>query len=120
VKRIELDSLTEMKTIPGRVGQLYSMGRPANDAQRKFDVVACRRLDRLGRNLKHSSTLLEELQALGIAFVSLAAGIDATTAAGKLQMHSAPVANGGSVGARCVAIDVEAPAPGPEILQVVA
>jgi DNA invertase Pin-like site-specific DNA recombinase len=32
-------------------------------------------------------TLLEELQVLGIAFVSLAEGIDATTPAGKLQMH---------------------------------
>jgi DNA invertase Pin-like site-specific DNA recombinase len=45
------------------------------------------RLDRLGRNLRHLVTLLEELQALGIAFVSLAEGIDATTPAGKLQMH---------------------------------
>jgi DNA invertase Pin-like site-specific DNA recombinase len=44
-------------------------------------------LDRLGRNLKHLIALLEELQALGIAFVSLAEGIDATTPAGKLQMH---------------------------------
>ena len=32
-------------------------------------------------------TLLEEVQTLGIAFVSLAEGIDATTPAGKLQMH---------------------------------
>jgi DNA invertase Pin-like site-specific DNA recombinase len=45
----------------------------------------CWRLDRLGRNLKH--LVLEELQALGIAFVSLNEGIDATTPAGKLQMH---------------------------------
>jgi DNA invertase Pin-like site-specific DNA recombinase len=29
----------------------------------------------------------EELQALGVAFVSLAEGIDATTPAGKLQLH---------------------------------
>ena len=49
--------------------------------------VVCWRLDRLGRNLKHLITLLEELQALGVAFVSLAEGIDATTPAGKLQMH---------------------------------
>ena len=49
--------------------------------RRKFDVVACWRLDRLGRNLKHLIVLLEELQTLGIAFVSLAEGIDATTAA---------------------------------------
>jgi DNA invertase Pin-like site-specific DNA recombinase len=32
-------------------------------------------------------TLLDELQALGVAFLSLAEGIDATTPAGKLQMH---------------------------------
>jgi DNA invertase Pin-like site-specific DNA recombinase len=36
---------------------------------------------------EHLITLLEELQALGVAFVSLAEGIDATTPAGKLQMH---------------------------------
>ena len=41
----------------------------------------------LGRNLKHLITLLDELRAVGVAFVSLAEGIDATTPAGKLQMH---------------------------------
>ena len=41
----------------------------------------------LTQNLRHLVTFLEELQALGIAFVSLAEGIDATTPAGKLQMH---------------------------------
>lgn len=67
--------------------------RPALDSllrdakRRRFDVVVCWRLDRLGRNLKHLITLLEDLQALGVAFVSLAEGIDATTPAGKLQMH---------------------------------
>lgn len=59
----------------------------ADAKRRKFDVVVCWRLDRLGRNLKHLITLLEDLQALGIAFVSLAEGIDATTPAGRLQMH---------------------------------
>jgi DNA invertase Pin-like site-specific DNA recombinase len=67
--------------------------RPALDSmlrdarRRKFDVVVCWRLDRLGRNLKHLITLLEDLQALGIAFISLNEGIDATTPAGRLQMH---------------------------------
>jgi len=59
----------------------------ADARRRRLDVVVCWRLDRLGRNLKHLITLLEELQALGVAFVSLAEGIDATTPAGKLQMH---------------------------------
>jgi DNA invertase Pin-like site-specific DNA recombinase len=45
------------------------------------------RLDRLGRKLLHLIALLEELQALGIAFGPLNEGIDATTPAGKLQMH---------------------------------
>jgi putative DNA-invertase from lambdoid prophage Rac len=59
----------------------------ADAKRRKFDVLVCWRLDRLGRNLKHLITLLEDLQAVGVAFVSLAEGIDATTPAGKLQMH---------------------------------
>src|SRR5579872_4654661 len=59
----------------------------ADAKRRRFDVLVCWRLDRLGRNLKHLITLLEDLQALGVAFVSLAEGIDATTPAGRLQMH---------------------------------
>jgi DNA invertase Pin-like site-specific DNA recombinase len=67
--------------------------RPALDSlvrdakRRKFDTLIVWRLYRLGRNLKHLITLLEELQATGVAFVSLHEGIDATTPAGKLQMH---------------------------------
>ena len=67
--------------------------RPALDAlladarRRRCDVVVCWRLDRLGRSLKHLVLLLDELQALGLAFVSLAEGIDCTTPAGKLQLH---------------------------------
>ena len=65
-----------------------ALDRLVKDARRrKFDVLVCWKLDRLGRNLKHLITLLEDLQALGVAFVSLGEGIDATTPAGKLQMH---------------------------------
>jgi DNA invertase Pin-like site-specific DNA recombinase len=59
----------------------------ADARRRRFDVLVVWRLDRLGRNLKHLVLLLEELQMLGIGFVSLGEGIDATTPAGKLQMH---------------------------------
>ena len=45
------------------------------------------RLDRLGRSLKHLVTLLDELQALGVGFVSLGEGIDLQTPAGRLQLH---------------------------------
>ena len=67
--------------------------RPALDRmlvaakRRQFDLLVVWRLDRLGRNLKHLVTLLDELQSLGVAFVSLGEGIDCTTPAGKLQLH---------------------------------
>ena len=67
--------------------------RPALDALlkdaklRRFDVLVCWRLDRLGRNLRHLVTMLEELQHVGVAFVSMGEGIDCTTPAGKLQLH---------------------------------
>src|SRR5688572_8078363 len=54
--------------------------RPALDTllkhakRRNFDVLVCWRLDRLGRNLRHLVTLLEDLQAMGVAFVSLGEG----------------------------------------------
>ncbi len=59
----------------------------ADARRRKFDVLLCWRLDRLGRNLRHLVVLLEELRAVGVAFVSLNEGIDATTPAGTLQLH---------------------------------
>ena len=65
-----------------------ALDRLVKDAKRRrFDVLVCWRLDRLGRSLKHLITLLADLEALGVSFVSLAEGIDATTPAGKLQMH---------------------------------
>jgi DNA invertase Pin-like site-specific DNA recombinase len=64
------------------------LDRLVKDAKRrKFDVLVTWKLDRLGRKLKHLITLLEDLQALGVALISLGEGIDATTPAGKLQMH---------------------------------
>jgi DNA invertase Pin-like site-specific DNA recombinase len=67
--------------------------RPALDdllkaaKRRTFDALVCWRLDRLGRNLRHLVTLIEDLQHVGVAFVSLGEGIDCTTPAGKLQLH---------------------------------
>jgi DNA invertase Pin-like site-specific DNA recombinase len=68
-----------------------ALDRLLADARRRrfgrFDVLVCWRLDRLGRNLRHLITQLDDLQELGVAFVSLAEGIDATTPAGRLQMQ---------------------------------
>lgn len=59
----------------------------AHARRRRFDVVVCWRLDRLGRNLRHLVMTLEELQDLGVGFVSLGEGIDLRTPAGRLQLH---------------------------------
>ena len=76
------------KGVSGAKDRRPALDQMLTDAKRrKLDVVVCWRLDRLGRNLKHLIGLLDELKALGVSFVSLAEGIDATTPAGKLQMH---------------------------------
>ena len=67
--------------------------RPALDAllvsvrRRKVDAVVVWRLDRLGRNLRHLILTVDELQAMGLAFVSLGEGIDTSTPSGRLQLH---------------------------------
>jgi DNA invertase Pin-like site-specific DNA recombinase len=76
------------KGVSGAKDRRPALDRLVADAtRRRFDVLVCWRLDRLGRNLKHLVTLLEELEAVGVAFVSLGEGIDCTTPAGKLQLH---------------------------------
>src|SRR5688500_1579714 len=59
----------------------------ADVRRRRVDVVAVWRLDRLGRSLRHLLTVLDEMSALGVAFVSLGESLDTTTPAGKLQLH---------------------------------
>lgn len=74
--------------VSGATDRRPALDRLLTDARRRrLDVLIVWRLDRLGRNLRHLVTMLDELHALGIAFVSLGEGIDATTPAGKLQMH---------------------------------
>src|SRR5215469_6710990 len=55
--------------------------------RRKFDLLVCWRLDRLGRNLRHLILLLDDLQAVGIGFVTLGEGIDTTSPTGRLVLH---------------------------------
>jgi DNA invertase Pin-like site-specific DNA recombinase len=50
-------------------------------------VLAVRRLDRLGRSLKHLIELMAELEGQGIGFQSVTEAIDTTTPGGKLVSH---------------------------------
>lgn len=74
--------------ISGTKDRRPALDRLLTDAKRRrFDVLVCWRLDRLGRNLKHLVMTLDELAALGIAFTNLNEGIDTGTPAGRLQLH---------------------------------
>jgi putative DNA-invertase from lambdoid prophage Rac len=55
--------------------------------QRRFDAVLVWKLDRFGRSLKHLVTSLDDLHAVGVAFVSLKEGLDLSTPTGRLMFH---------------------------------
>jgi DNA invertase Pin-like site-specific DNA recombinase len=65
--------------------QLDAMMRLAK--ARKIDVIAVWKLDRFGRSLRHLVDSLEELKAVGCAFVSLCDNLDLTTPAGRMMFH---------------------------------
>lgn len=59
--------------------------RMMKDAKaRRIDTILVWRLDRMGRSLVDLVTTLQELNDLGVEFISLRDGVDATTSAGKL------------------------------------
>ena len=80
------------KGVSGSKDSRPALNRLVADARRRrFDVLICWRLDRLGRSLKHLVTLLDDLQAVGVAFVSLGEGIDCTTRRPRARsIHAAP------------------------------
>jgi len=58
------------------------------DAQRRrIDLVACVKLDRLARSVRHLTRLAGGLEALGVDLVVLDQGIDTSTPTGRLTFH---------------------------------
>jgi len=57
--------------------------------RRRVDVVACFKLDRLGRSLPHLAQIIGEFDSHGVAIVATSQGIDTNqdSPAGRLQMH---------------------------------
>ena len=64
--------------------------RPALDemmklaTQRKFEMVMCWSIDRLGRSLQHLVEILNELQAMKIDLFFMQQGMDTTTPSGRM------------------------------------
>jgi DNA invertase Pin-like site-specific DNA recombinase len=59
----------------------------ADAKQRRMDVVLVWKLDRFGRSLRHLVNALAELEALGVAFVSLRDNLDLATPSGRLMFQ---------------------------------
>ena len=65
-----------------------ALNRLMSDAQRrKIDTVLVWKLDRFGRSLRHLVNAIAELEALGVAFVSLRDNLDLTTPSGRLMFQ---------------------------------
>lgn len=65
-----------------------ALNRLMADAHRRsFEAVICWKLDRLGRSLKHLVNALAELEALGVAFISLRDNLDLGTPSGRLMFQ---------------------------------
>jgi DNA invertase Pin-like site-specific DNA recombinase len=56
--------------------------------RRKFEVVLVWKIDRFGRSLRHLVNALADLDAYGVAFVSLRDNLDLSTPSGRLMFPS--------------------------------
>jgi DNA invertase Pin-like site-specific DNA recombinase len=59
----------------------------ADAHKRHFGVVLCWKVDRFGRSLKHLVNALADLDAYGVAFVSVRDNLDLSTPSGRLMFQ---------------------------------
>src|ERR1700693_6420064 len=72
----------------GRLESRPELNRLMADAhRRRFEVVLCWKIDRFGRSLKHLVNALADLDAYGVAFVSLGDNLDLSTPSGRLMFQ---------------------------------
>src|ERR1017187_8809862 len=63
-----------------------ALNRLMTDAnRRRFDAILVWKIDRFGRSLKHLVTALADLDAYGVAFISLRDNLDLSTPSGRLM-----------------------------------
>lgn len=74
--------------VSGSKASRPQLDRMIRDAHaRRFDAIVVWKLDRLGRSLKHLVTIIEDLDAYRVAFISLRDNLDLSTPSGRLMMH---------------------------------
>lgn len=55
--------------------------------QKKFDIIICWKLDRLGRSLKHLLDIVNKLKLWNVGLICVSQQIDTTNAQGRLFFH---------------------------------
>jgi len=74
--------------VSGAKSSRPALNRLMTDAhRRRFDGILVWKLDRFGRSLRHLVNALAELEALGVAFVSLRDNLDLSTPSGRLMFQ---------------------------------
>lgn len=79
IYREYVDQISGTKTSRPALDEMLADAR-----RRRFDAVCVWKIDWLGRSVAHLLTVLSELQALDVAFVSLQETIDTATPAGRM------------------------------------
>ncbi|MCL2285237.1 MAG: recombinase family protein [Firmicutes bacterium] len=72
-----------------RFKQMMADARAEND--KRFSAIVCYRLDRISRNISDFTKLIEELDKMGIAFVSIKEQFDTTSPMGRAMMYISSV-----------------------------
>jgi DNA invertase Pin-like site-specific DNA recombinase len=74
--------------VSGAKSSRPTLNRLMTDAhRRRFDGILVWKLDRFGRSLRHLVNAIAELEALGVAFVSLRDNLDLSTPSGRLMFQ---------------------------------
>lgn len=74
--------------ISGAKDSRPALNRLTNDLQqRRADALLVWKLDRFGRSLKHLVNAIADLEAIGVAFVSLRDNLDLSTPSGRLMFQ---------------------------------
>lgn len=90
---LQIDALTEAgceKLFTDKLSGAKTDRKGLNEAlefMRSGDTLVVWKLDRLGRSLQHLISILNDLHARNIGFISLTENIDTTTPGGKLIFH---------------------------------
>jgi DNA invertase Pin-like site-specific DNA recombinase len=59
----------------------------ADARRRRFEIIACWKIDRFGRSLKQLVNALADLESYGVAFVSLRDNLDLSSPSGRLMFQ---------------------------------